>query len=239
MAAAPTASRRQAFTLIELLVVISIIAVLAGMLLPAVAMVRTSARQTTCLSSLRQLGMAFEAYGQDWEGYLPHAQLSPPLSAHYEIWLSPLYPYLDLGPEDAGGWNSAQLIGKKTIGRGCPEWTGASPYSPGYGMNYYPAWPQASGTTDEANPAHFREMVRTRSSNPAQRILLGDSSGCTLSTAWLVPPALPLAFINGDARRHGGTRANYGFFDLHCQSIPASAKPWLGVGSPTDASWTP
>ena len=227
------------FTLIELLVVISIVAVLAGMLLPAVGSVRTAARQTACLSALRQLGMCIDAYDQDWDGRLPHLQLTAPMSAHYEIWLSPLFPYLDVGPEDPAGWNSAKLVGRSTIGRGCPEWRGTNPYAPGYGMNYYPLWPTAWGTTDETNTTYFREIVRARCPQMSRRILLGDSTTAVLGTAWLSPPAVPTAFGDGDPRRHGGVRANYVFMDLHCQTIAESSKPWLGVGAPADASWNP
>lgn len=59
---------RGAFTLIELLVVISIIAILASMLLPAVSLVRNAARASQCASSLRQLQMANLGYAADWEG---------------------------------------------------------------------------------------------------------------------------------------------------------------------------
>ena len=62
------------FTLIELLVVITIIAVLAAMLMPAIAMVRSSAQSINCLSNLRQIGTAYAVYAEDWEGRVPAAQ---------------------------------------------------------------------------------------------------------------------------------------------------------------------
>src|SRR5437867_2891037 len=63
--------KRRGFTLIELLVVIAIIAILAAILFPVFAQAREKARQTTCLSNMKQVGLGLQMYTQDYDEVLP------------------------------------------------------------------------------------------------------------------------------------------------------------------------
>jgi prepilin-type N-terminal cleavage/methylation domain-containing protein len=66
-------TNRRGFTLIELLVVIAIIAILAAILFPVFAQARESARKTTCLSNMKQLGLGVMMYVQDYDEVFPTA----------------------------------------------------------------------------------------------------------------------------------------------------------------------
>jgi prepilin-type N-terminal cleavage/methylation domain-containing protein/prepilin-type processing-associated H-X9-DG protein len=108
----------RAFTLIELLVVIAIIAILAAILFPVFAQAREKARQTSCLSNMRQLGIALDMYAQDYDERLfffghgtdhSRANAAVPLGANAaNRWWNQILPYtkndkdLIVCPSDSG-----------------------------------------------------------------------------------------------------------------------------------------
>lgn len=78
-------SKRIAFTLIELLVVIAIIALLAAILFPVFARAKRSAKQTGCISNLKQIGSGIAIYMADYDDIFPHA-VDPIDKTQPQIW---------------------------------------------------------------------------------------------------------------------------------------------------------
>ena len=90
-------SRRTGFTLIELLVVIAIIAILAAILFPVFAKAREKARQSACLSNMKQLGLGLMQYVSDYDGVYPLSYYYPNGtggSTGYCHWSAMIKPYV-------------------------------------------------------------------------------------------------------------------------------------------------
>jgi prepilin-type N-terminal cleavage/methylation domain-containing protein/prepilin-type processing-associated H-X9-DG protein len=102
----PRTKQHQGFTLIELLVVIAIIAILASILFPVFARARENARRTSCLSNLKQMGLAAMQYTQDYDETYPFSLRTLPTGTTaadmpdgliwidgYITWQQMLFPY--------------------------------------------------------------------------------------------------------------------------------------------------
>src|SRR5436309_1554118 len=93
---------RSGSTRIELLVVIAIIAILAAILFPVFAQAREKARQTTCLSNMKELGLGIMMYAQDYDENYPLNNRSYPMSYvdngsqccdYHGVWAKHIHPY--------------------------------------------------------------------------------------------------------------------------------------------------
>lgn len=95
-------SARHGFTLIELLVVVAIIAVLASLLLPALGKAKENAKQSACISNLKQLGTAIFMYAQDNDDYGPQNDYGVPNSYYWSQREHPFIPYVLPGFKTVG-----------------------------------------------------------------------------------------------------------------------------------------
>ena len=86
--------RKTSFTMLELLIVISIMAILVALLLPALQKSRNSAQAISCVSNLKQIGLASQAYGNDYDSYVPATGKYDAAIKMNRDFLPRLFPYV-------------------------------------------------------------------------------------------------------------------------------------------------
>jgi prepilin-type processing-associated H-X9-DG protein len=134
----------RAFTLAELCVVVVVTAILAALVVPAGLHVRRLAVATACTGNLRQVGLAFASYAQDWDGRYPaEGNLGATVAAHSPAWFDRLPDYLDA--KDVRKYGVFQCAGYRW--KDPTVFTNASPKS--FKMNSY--------LDDGDRPDHYRQ----------------------------------------------------------------------------------
>ncbi len=199
---------RKGFTLIELLVVIAIIAILAAILFPVFARAREKARQTSCLSNLKQIGLASMMYAQDYDEKLPG-------SCGPRIAWGAAYETLQCGQMQVQPYiMNAQIWvcpnGSELLANGCPPTVGGYIYD-----TYWPAGLPFPMQNSYAVNVAFRGISMGKIARPAEIIHWTEVGfdllpGCT----WW---AKYVAYVTPTGT---STTPDYGYNDSSCSGHP-------------------
>jgi prepilin-type N-terminal cleavage/methylation domain-containing protein len=189
--------QRNGFTLIELLVVIAIIGILAGMLLPALAKARQTAKRAACLNNVKQITTACIMYANDNDECLPFG-IIPDADAYYVTFaLTNLYVQDIIGPQ------IANIPGHITQVFKCPNAQNPNgngwllvPNACQYRYNCYAA---SHNATQYHSPSKGTSPGRRLSAvaSPSAAILLTDMAWSTWNPSWLPHAGINCGYVDG------------------------------------------
>lgn len=210
-------NNKSAFTLIELLVVIAIIAILAAILFPVFAQARAKARAISCLSNVKQIGLGFAMYVQDYDETTPSGR-----GGGWEWWTE-LYPYfknLDFlyCPDRNDGSPTTRNVVDSGQSFRLRKYTG-------YGYNWGPIGWRGGGLLQRQQPnpemtrSHLPGVSLASVTNPADTFSFGDTYDTPRMTIGIGFLADTWNGTSTSQLRHSGGMLNFAFVDGHAKAV--------------------
>lgn len=220
----------RAFSLTDLLMVVAIVTVLSALLLPALRLVRETARGVQCQSSLRQIGIGMQTYIEESRGFFPTARQDgvPGAYGSYMHWFEHLQERMDGSDQDGNGrLDRRDLQGQaRNVLKDCPSRKPSTQiFQYGYGMNGCLRMPERPHRSYwDVSTGYYVDYRVISTTHLSSRVLVGDGADWHITVD---NPKYPTAWV---PTRHRGA-SNYLFCDLRIERL-APERARLGISDP-------